>query len=69
MLTKLNADLYFTGKIKVSADPAAQAAAGMMFRIVGGILASNNTSYYLLKPDHINGSFIQIRRIPESAAQ
>ena len=69
MLTKSNSDLYFTGKIKVSADPAAQMAAGMMFGIVGSILASNNTSYYLIKLDHINGSFIQIRRIPEPAVQ
>ena len=65
-LTKKNDDFYFVGKAKVSADPASQIAAGVMFGLLGSLLTANSTAEFEMKLDHQNGGFIQVREIRQA---
>ncbi|RZK12497.1 MAG: hypothetical protein EOO46_02910, partial [Flavobacterium sp.] len=42
-LIKKDDDYFYTGRVRVAGDAAAVAAASIMFGVIGGILASNNS--------------------------
>ncbi len=62
-LQKSNNDFFFTGKAKATADAGGVVAASVFFGIVGGLIASDATSIFEMKIDHINGGFMRIREI------
>jgi hypothetical protein len=65
-LTKNGDDFFFTGQAKVAANAADIAAASFFFGIIGGLLASNDSSVFEMKIDHLNGGFIHLREIPNA---
>ncbi len=63
-LRRQNGDFYFTGGIKVSPGNASMMAAGLMFGMLGTLLASDASATFEMKLDHLTGGFIQLREIP-----
>jgi hypothetical protein len=64
-LSKNGDDFYYVGKAKVTADPTSQIVSGIMFGMLGSLLSANTTSFFEQKLDHTNGSFIQLREMPD----
>lgn len=67
-LYKGNDNFYFVGVIKpMTKNNNEVVAASMMFGLIGGLIAVNSDGQgenYFIIIDHINGGFIQIRKIP-----
>jgi hypothetical protein len=61
---KIDDNIIFTGEVKVTANAEDVMAATFMLGILGGILASNTSDTFEMKIDHVNGSFIHLRKIP-----
>lgn len=55
-LIKKDDDYFYTGRVRVAGDAAAVAAASIMFGVIGGILASNNSDNCEIMIDHITGT-------------
>ena len=67
-LYRNNNDFYFVGTVKplTSNNDTKVLAAGMMFGVIGSIIAGNSNASsenYFIVIDHINGGFIYIRRM------
>ncbi len=62
-LQKSGDDFFFTGRAKATADGGGVVAATVFFGIVGGLIASDATSVFEMKIDHINGGFMRIREV------
>jgi hypothetical protein len=63
-LHKINDDLLFTGKAKVTAKTGDVIAAGVFFGLLGTLIASNAEATFQMKLDHSNGGFIRLREVP-----
>lgn len=64
-LQKSGDDFYFTGKAKVTANTGDVIVAGVFFGIIGTLIASDASSLFEMKLDHLNGGFMRIREIKE----
>jgi uncharacterized protein with FMN-binding domain len=62
-MQRINDDLCFTGKAKITANTGSVVAASVLFGIIGGLMASNANAVFEMKIDHINGGFIHIKEI------
>jgi len=62
-LQKTGDDFFFTGKAKVTAKTGDVVAAGLFFGIIGSLIASDASSDFDMKVDHMNGGFIRLREI------
>ena len=62
-LARRDNDYYYTGKVRSTADNGSVIAATVMFGVIGGLIASNNTDVYEVKIDYLNGSTIQVKKI------
>jgi len=62
-MVKSDDEFYFTGKTKVSANSADAMAAGILFGVIGVLVASSTNATYVMQIDHYNGSFIPIRQV------
>jgi hypothetical protein len=62
-LKKVDHDLYFTGRAKVTAKSGDVIAASIFFGIIGGLLASDASAVFEMKIDHLNGGFIHIKEV------
>ena|SRR5579872_6057053 len=62
-LGKRDNDFYFTGEVKVTADATDVIVAGMIFGLLGSLLASNADATFEMQIDHVSGGFIRIREI------
>lgn len=56
-------DFYFKGRAKVTAKTGDVVLASAFFGIIGGALASNATSEFLMKIDHQNGATVQVTEL------
>ncbi len=68
-LEKSNGELFFTGKAKVTANAGDVIAAGIFFGIIGSLLASDATSSFDMKIDHLSGGFIRLREIKNTGSE
>lgn len=57
-LIKKEDDYYYTGRVRVAGDGATIVAASLMFGIIGGIIASNNSETVEIMIDHITGATV-----------
>ena len=64
-LQKTGGDFFFTGKAKVNPNVGDVIAAQFFFGIIGGLIASDASSTFEMKLDHINGGFMRLREIKE----
>lgn len=62
-LEKKGSDFFFRGKAYVSPSTLTMAVATAFFGIPGELAASSASAVFEQKLDHLNGGFIQIRRI------
>jgi hypothetical protein len=58
-----NDDFYFTGRAKVTASGGSVVLASAFFGIIGGLIASNDSSEFIMKIDHLNGATVQVKEI------
>jgi ribosomal protein S6 len=58
-------DFCFEGKNKVTANGQDVILAGVLFGVLGGILASNDTEIWLQKIDYMGGAIVPMRKIKE----
>ncbi|MEO6151407.1 MAG: hypothetical protein ABIN95_07140, partial [Mucilaginibacter sp.] len=68
-LKKINNDLVFIGKAKVTADAGDVIAASVFFGVIGGLIASNAQATFEMKIDHVNGGFVRLREVPAQPKQ
>lgn len=64
-LIKREDDYFYTGKVRVAGDSASIVAASVMFGIIGGIIASNNSDTYEIMIDHITGTTLTQTKIKD----
>jgi hypothetical protein len=64
-LSKSGDDFFFTGKAKVTANTGDVIVAGVFFGIIGTLIASDASSMFEMKLDHLNGGFMRIREVKE----
>lgn len=62
-LIKKEDDYFYTGRVRVAGDSAAVVAATVMFGIIGGIIASNNSDTYEIMIDHLTGTTVLQNKI------
>ena len=58
-----NDDFYFNGRAKSSAKTGNVVLASAFFGIIGGVLASNASSEFIMKIDHQNGATVQVSEL------
>lgn len=62
-LIKREDDYFYTGRVRATGDTATIVAATMMFGIIGGIIASNNSETVEIMIDHITGATVTQTRV------
>lgn len=65
LLTKQNNNLVFKGRARVTASSTRIIAASVAFGMLGGMIASNASSWFEMRIDHLNGGFIRVRELGE----
>ena len=68
-LHKENNDFFFTGKASIAPSTGQQIAAGVFMGLLGALMMQDANALFVMKIDHLNGSFIKEERVQPERRQ